>query len=162
VRGGGPAGILRLPAARPDRERRPSCRIIRAAETPTETTGKTGKKQGGAPGPPFPCFTRERCPSCPNPRRSTPCCRAIPRPRGIAGPKATGGSQTIPPDAFPAEFPTSSAPFFAIIRPFWVRSHRPRLSGLYSTRGKKPPPAALGRRFARDRSGYGKRDRSGG
>jgi len=52
--------------------------------------------------------------------------------------------------------------FFAILRPFWVRSHRPRLSGLSSTRGKKPPHAALGRRSARDRSGYGKRDRSGG
>jgi hypothetical protein len=49
LRGGGPAGILSLPAAQPDPESWPLRRIIRAAETPMETIGEKPRGDPGSP-----------------------------------------------------------------------------------------------------------------
>ena len=159
MRGGGPAGILRLSAARPDRESRPSCRIIRAAETPTETTGK---KQRGDPGSPLSPFHAGKVPFMYDTEKIGPLSPADSPVSRECRPEGRGAVADDADGRIPRGLHDVITSFFAIIQPFWMLSRRPGLSGLSSTRGKKPPHAALGRRSARDRSGDGKRDRSGG
>ena len=114
MRGGGPAGILRLPAARPDQESRPSRRIIGAAETPMETTGK---KQGGDPGSPLSLFRAGKVPIMSEPETIDP---LLPRNSPTSRNCRPEGGGTVADDAagrIPRGFPDVIRSFFCYNTP---------------------------------------------